>query len=200
MKKQNKNRIIAAVLALGLCLTASPAQPGIQGYAYSTEMLTVSNEAYGELDYYNHGDCIHDVTLPASVVYVGNKAFYSCFGLHSVTVMNPECSFGWEYAGIFGSDYTPVYFVSYFPGTLKGYACSTLHDYALWNNETFEPFVHHDLNADGAVNTLDIILLQKYLLNAQPFSKTQFLEADLNRDGDTDVLDLALMKRKVIGQ
>lgn len=139
----------------------------------------------------------HDVVIPKNVVYIGSKAFDSCFGLRSVTVMNPDCVFDEEQCYIFGSGHTPTYVISYFPGILHGYACSTLHDYALWNSLTFEPFVRHDLNADGALDTLDIILLQKYLLSSQSFSKAQFLEADMNADGVVDVFDLALMKREV---
>ncbi|MCR4645928.1 MAG: hypothetical protein K5695_11060 [Oscillospiraceae bacterium] len=55
-----------------------------------------------------------------------------------------------------------------------------------------------DLNADGAVNVLDVICLQKHLLNMATLSEDQWACADLNADGCVDVFDLGLLKREVL--
>lgn len=57
-----------------------------------------------------------------------------------------------------------------------------------------------DINRDNVVNEEDIILLQRYLLNAEKFSLDQFRTADLNRDGEVNVFDSVILKRNVLQQ
>ncbi len=58
-----------------------------------------------------------------------------------------------------------------------------------------EPSIAGDVNQDGSLNTLDIILYQKYLLNCANFTAEQSVIADLNADGKLNVYDLAWLKR-----
>ena len=56
-----------------------------------------------------------------------------------------------------------------------------------------------DINADGALDIMDVILLQKWLL-AVPQTHIADPEAgDFDADGTLDVFDLALMKMAVVG-
>ncbi len=65
-------------------------------------------------------------------------------------------------------------------------------------NET-EPVIQDDVNADGELSLLDVILLQKWLLCEGNAALTICAEnADYNGDGIVDVFDLALMKRALL--
>ncbi len=56
-----------------------------------------------------------------------------------------------------------------------------------------ENIIIGDTNADGKVTTLDVIMLQKHILNTGEV--TDWQAGDLNNDGILDVFDLALLKR-----
>ena len=53
-----------------------------------------------------------------------------------------------------------------------------------------------DVDADGAFGLRDIIMMQKYLLNAGTLTDPE--AGDLHEDGMIDVFDLALLKRLLI--
>ena len=53
-----------------------------------------------------------------------------------------------------------------------------------------QPAVRGDIVQDGSVNVVDIIALQKHLLNLQPLTAEQAAAADLNADGAVDIFDL----------
>ena len=55
-----------------------------------------------------------------------------------------------------------------------------------------------DVNADGKLDLLDVIALQKWLLCTGTLENGE--AADLNADGCADIFDLALLKRTLIGQ
>lgn len=52
-----------------------------------------------------------------------------------------------------------------------------------------------DINQDGKVTTVDLVMLCRYLHTLQSFTMTQFIAADINSDGAVDVFDMALLKR-----
>ena len=52
-----------------------------------------------------------------------------------------------------------------------------------------------DVNMDGAVDVLDLVTLQKYVLGLA--SLPSAAAADLTADGEVDVFDLALLKRLI---
>ncbi len=54
-----------------------------------------------------------------------------------------------------------------------------------------------DVNMDGEITVLDIVLLQKYLLTLEDFTKEQFTLADLDADQCVDAFDLASLKKDV---
>lgn len=57
-----------------------------------------------------------------------------------------------------------------------------------------------DLNNNDKIDISDAVLLQKYLLGSQQFTKDQYEAADINQDGSTDVFDMVLMRQFLISQ
>ena len=54
-----------------------------------------------------------------------------------------------------------------------------------------------DVNADGALNVADVVLLQKWLLAVPGIKLGEGEVADLYEDGNLNALDLAVMKQKL---
>ena len=55
-----------------------------------------------------------------------------------------------------------------------------------------------DINDDGAVNIVDVILLQKHLLNKATLTVEQAEYADFNQDGVLNSFDLIAIKRALL--
>ncbi len=55
-----------------------------------------------------------------------------------------------------------------------------------------------DLNSDGKFSMDDVVLMQKYLLGTEYFTKQQFIIADLNNDDFVDVFDMVLFRKLLI--
>ena len=55
-----------------------------------------------------------------------------------------------------------------------------------------------DIDGDGEVNIIDLIILYHYVSGGGHLTQEQFLAADLCEDGEVDVYDLALMKRILV--
>lgn len=60
--------------------------------------------------------------------------------------------------------------------------------------------IEGDVNADGALNVIDVILLQKWLLAVPDAELTDWKAADLCEDNIINVFDLHLLKRMLIEQ
>ncbi|MBQ8515919.1 MAG: RICIN domain-containing protein [Ruminococcus sp.] len=58
--------------------------------------------------------------------------------------------------------------------------------------------IQGDVNADGAFSMMDIVMMQKYLLNMN--SLTDIQAGDVNADSHINVFDLALMKKELLDQ
>lgn len=58
------------------------------------------------------------------------------------------------------------------------------------------PFISGDVNADGAFNTADIVMMQKWLLNIG--SLIDWKAGDLCEDQVINGFDLCIMKQKMI--
>ncbi|TYQ18193.1 UNVERIFIED_CONTAM: arabinoxylan arabinofuranohydrolase [Acetivibrio alkalicellulosi] len=56
-----------------------------------------------------------------------------------------------------------------------------------------------DLNGDGKIDSTDVILLRRHLLDITPLTETALLNADLNKDGRIDSTDYALIRRYILG-
>ena len=62
----------------------------------------------------------------------------------------------------------------------------------------YTPTYIGDTTEDDMMSLMDIVLLQKYLLNCAEFSKTQYISGDMNMDGRVNVIDLALLKKELL--
>ena len=57
-----------------------------------------------------------------------------------------------------------------------------------------------DLYKDNKLSVMDLIVLQRHLVNLDTISEAQFPYADMNADGNVDIFDLALLKHAVLAQ
>lgn len=55
-----------------------------------------------------------------------------------------------------------------------------------------------DVNLDGKINSVDYMLLKRYVLNTFTFNEEQKLRADINQDGNIKAVDYMLLKRAVL--
>jgi uncharacterized protein YegP (UPF0339 family) len=56
-----------------------------------------------------------------------------------------------------------------------------------------------DVNGDGAINILDVVLVNNYVLGGSTLTATQSYLADVNRDGTVDIFDLVLIMQMASG-
>ena len=55
-----------------------------------------------------------------------------------------------------------------------------------------------DVNFDGDINILDVVLIVSYILDTQDFSSDQVLYSDINEDGTIDILDVVSMINQIL--
>lgn len=55
-----------------------------------------------------------------------------------------------------------------------------------------------DINDDGIVSTADLVLMQRYILGTEDFTKDQFARADMDNDGLVNVFDLVLLRKRLV--
>lgn len=72
---------------------------------------------------------------------------------------------------------------------------------ALTNNEeSVTPGIKRgDLNLDGSVDNLDVMLLKKHLVKSYVLSSEQLLNADIDNNGIVNVFDLCFLKKSIVG-
>jgi len=66
-------------------------------------------------------------------------------------------------------------------------------------NSTGEALTYGDVNNDGVVNVLDVVLVMRDILDLEPLGGQQKELADVNGDGVVDVRDAALLMQKSLG-
>jgi beta-N-acetylglucosaminidase len=65
---------------------------------------------------------------------------------------------------------------------------------------TYEIVIYGDLNGDGAVNALDMILMNRHIIGSSSLSGPYLAAADANRKGDgVNALDMIMMNRHILG-
>ena len=56
-----------------------------------------------------------------------------------------------------------------------------------------------DVNADGAIDVLDIVVVVNIIVETYDPSNDEFLAADINSDGMVDVLDIVILVNAILG-
>lgn len=57
-----------------------------------------------------------------------------------------------------------------------------------------------DLSKDGELSILDLLKIQKYLLNESTLTPAQLISADVNEDGEVSLLDLLRLQKVLMGE
>lgn len=66
-------------------------------------------------------------------------------------------------------------------------------------NKSFKVVIYGDNNGDGEITILDLLRIQKKLLNSVNLSSEQLEASDVNKDNVVDILDLLLVKKHLLG-
>ena len=130
-----------------------------------------------------------DIVLDRDVKTIGYDAFYQAADLTSVTILNPAC----ELQDI---ETNPDFTMFEKNVKLRGYSGSTAEQFAKQKSLTFESIsgtaegaIPGDVNEDGSVDILDVILLNKAVLGSVTLTETQQAAADVDGNGTVDSND-----------
>lgn len=64
---------------------------------------------------------------------------------------------------------------------------------------SFKTVIYGDINSDNKIDILDLLLIQKHILNSKSLSGVSGVSADLNWDGKIDILDLLVIQKYILG-
>ncbi|MCQ2448612.1 MAG: dockerin type I domain-containing protein [Clostridia bacterium] len=132
------------------------------------------------------------VSIPETVTSIGDYAFYNCTSLEKAVVYNPNVALG---EGVFGYYYITKKQDGINPDFIvAGYEGSTAQKYANATGLVFESLnpssTAGDINADGRLDSTDVVLLKQAVLGASVTAA-----CDVNGDGTVDVRDLVCLKK-----
>lgn len=153
---------------------------------------------------FNRCNSLESIVVPESCKIISSHAFAQCNSLDKLTILNPDCEICGDYGAISNKyDSELGHFIYY--GTIYGYANSTAKTYAEKYNYKFSvleniktPVLYGDITGNGCVDTLDLDILQKYLVKKRTLKSDAFESADMNQDGKVNILDSILLKRKIM--
>lgn len=141
---------------------------------------------------------IVSVSIPESVLSIGDYAFYDCTALKSITVYGENTVIGEKAIGYYYIDRKTEGIVDGL--TLYGKCQSTLKQYAAENGIPFQIIqkgtVVGDANGDGEINANDLITIRQYLLGIE--TETDWRCIDVNQDGVPDIRDLVREKKLLV--
>lgn len=129
--------------------------------------------------------CAGDVTIPDGVTSIGELAFEGCTALTSVTIPYTVTNIG---ANAFAGCETL---------TISGYDDSAAQAYATENGFTFDSLgeapvpdiLTGDVDGSEAIDIIDVILINKYLLGSTSLTDLQKAAADVDKNGEIDPTD-----------
>ena len=215
MNTFHKILFVLAIL-IANCISASAIEFTVDGVRYS---VNNDNTTVTVAGYPSGSKPIGDLTIPESVTYggisypvtsIGNKAFYFCSGLTSVTIPNSVTSIGdMAFLGCSGLTRIDAY-----PNPEKVSTGGNVF-YSVPKNETLHVLPKYmsayrtasqwrdftnikgdltenggDINLDGKVNVTDVTTLVNMIANGE----TANLEpADINADGKVNVSDVTAL-------
>lgn len=67
------------------------------------------------------------------------------------------------------------------------------------NTEKFRVIVYGDTNGDGNISVVDLLKVQKHILNTASLQGSYMVSADVNKDGTVNVVDLLAIQKQILG-
>ena len=69
-----------------------------------------------------------------------------------------------------------------------------------YNSEeiSYRAVIYGDINGDGKINTLDLLIVQKQILNLKSLSTFEYIAADVSRDRVVNTLDLLKVQKDIL--
>ena len=149
-------------------------------------------ESLTEIGFQGFEGCVQlrSLVVPKNVTSIGQTVFWLDHKL-VLTVLNPDC----EIKDHNNPDMKEI----------RGYSGSTAEEYAIQHNVKFTAItpgqsVDGDVNQDGVLDTVDVVFLQRWLLQIPDAKLPDGKAADLNKDGVIDIFDLCFMKSRILGK
>ena len=140
-----------------------------------------------------------NISIPNSVKSIGALAFDTCKSLKCIVLPDSVTSFG-NYALGYQFNYISWSYTKIPDVQIKCDKGSAAQQYAIENgfDYTLLSAEYGDVNYDGNIDMLDVLLMRKYIAK-QPIDLDTNL-ADVNCDDNVDMLDVLLMRKYIAKQ
>lgn len=150
-------------------LVIYPAAKTDAAYTIPSGVTSVAMYAFSENPY------LETLTIPNSLIKVGDSAFYNCKNLRAVSYNGTEEEWNQITIGLLNEKLTGA--------TIQ-----------------YQERIIGDVNADGAFTISDVVLLQKWLLSVPDTQLADWKAADFNGDQTLNVFDLCQMRYNLLKQ
>lgn len=150
-------------------LVIYPAAKTDAAYTIPSGVTSVAMYAFSENPY------LETLTIPNSLIKVGDSAFYNCKNLRAVSYNGTEEEWNQITIGLLNEKLTGA--------TIQ-----------------YQERIIGDVNADGAFTISDVVLLQKWLLSVPDTQLADWKAADFNGDQNLNVFDLCQMRYNLLKQ
>lgn len=150
-------------------LVIYPAAKIDAAYTIPSGVTSVAMYAFSENPY------LETLTIPNSLIKVGDSAFYNCKNLRAVSYNGTEEEWNQITIGLLNEKLTGA--------TIQ-----------------YQERIIGDVNADGAFTISDVVLLQKWLLSVPDTQLADWKAADFNGDQTLNVFDLCQMRYNLLKQ
>ena len=150
-------------------LVIYPAAKTDAAYIIPSGVTSVAMYAFSENPY------LETLTIPNSLIKVGDSAFYNCKNLRAVSYNGTEEEWNQITIGLLNEKLTGA--------TIQ-----------------YQERIIGDVNADGAFTIADVVLLQKWLLSVPDTQLADWKAADFNGDQTLNVFDLCQMRYNLLKQ
>ena len=135
---------------------------------------------------------LRSITIPAAVNYIGNAAFDHC-GLQEICFRGAAPVFASDESDGRQYQFGGVTATAYYPAGDPSWTESLRQDYC--GSITWVAYEPGDMNDDAEVDSLDLMLLRKQLVDLPAEGAFNPAAADLNGDGMVDILDLVRLRK-----
>lgn len=150
-------------------LVIYPAAKTDAAYTIPGGVTSVAMYAFSENPY------LETLTIPNSLIKVGDSAFFNCKNLRSVSYNGTEEEWNQITIGLLNEKLTGA-------------------------NIQYQERIFGDVNADGALTISDVVLLQKWLLAVPDTQLADWKAADFNEDQSLNGFDLCQMRYALLKQ